>query len=153
MPFVLRLGTCYLPFSLHLSIVSSTLLSFRHEPPGQAISMATQELLRLAEANPSGIASLDPVNDLQLKSIDVVESSMRIRVLQDSLREFNCVHSPTFPEQVCACCWLICASSQKQSLKKVLFLAYFLGGAGLLFPFPNEGIKCFVQRLHIYSAY
>lgn len=65
--------------------------------------MATQELLRLAEASPGGIASLDPVNDLQLKSVDVVEGSMRLRVLQDSLREFNCIHSPTFAEQVCVC--------------------------------------------------
>lgn len=62
--------------------------------------MATQELLRLAEANPGGLASLDPVNDLQLKSIDVVQASMRLRVLQDSLKEFICVHSPRFPEQV-----------------------------------------------------
>ncbi|XP_018558121.1 LOW QUALITY PROTEIN: helicase SKI2W [Lates calcarifer] len=72
---------------------------FRHDPPGQAISTATQELLRLAEANPSGIATLDPVNDLQLKSVDVVEGSMRLRVLQESLRDFNCIHSPTFAEQ------------------------------------------------------
>lgn len=62
--------------------------------------MATQELLRLAEANPGGLASLDPVNDLQLKSIDVVQASMRLRVLQDSLKEFICIHSPRFPEQV-----------------------------------------------------
>ncbi|KAM3596251.1 uncharacterized protein V6R79_011106 [Siganus canaliculatus] len=72
---------------------------FRLDPPGQAISTATQELLRLAEANPGGIACLDPVNDLQLKSVEVVEDSMRLRVLQDSLREFNCIHSPTFAEQ------------------------------------------------------
>ncbi|XP_077599732.1 superkiller complex protein 2 [Stigmatopora nigra] len=72
---------------------------FRTEPPGQAISTATQELLRLAEANPGGIATLDPVNDLQLKSVDVVEDSMRLRVLQGSLSEFNCIHSPTFAEQ------------------------------------------------------
>ncbi|MEQ2261817.1 hypothetical protein XENORESO_016259, partial [Xenotaenia resolanae] len=72
---------------------------FRDDPPGQAISTATQELLRLAEANPGGMATLDPVNDLQLKSMDVVEGSMRLRVLQDSLRDFNCIHSPTFAEQ------------------------------------------------------
>uniref|UniRef100_A0A665VK16 SKI2 homolog, superkiller viralicidic activity 2-like n=1 Tax=Echeneis naucrates TaxID=173247 RepID=A0A665VK16_ECHNA len=69
---------------------------FRHDPPGQAISTATQELLRLAEANPGGIASLDPVNDLQLKSIDVVEGNMRRRALQESLQDFSCIHSPTF---------------------------------------------------------
>uniref|UniRef100_A0A672ILF3 SKI2 homolog, superkiller viralicidic activity 2-like n=1 Tax=Salarias fasciatus TaxID=181472 RepID=A0A672ILF3_SALFA len=74
---------------------------FKHDPPGQAISTATQELLRLAEANPGGLASLDPVNDLQLKSVDVVESWMRIHALRDSLKEFNCIHSPTFAEQVC----------------------------------------------------
>lgn len=82
-------------------VVSFTPLSFRHDPPGQAISTATQELLRLAEASPGGITILDPVNDLQLKRVDVVEDSMRRRVLQDSLREFNCIHSPTFAEQVC----------------------------------------------------
>ncbi|KAM4630900.1 superkiller complex protein 2 [Polymixia lowei] len=72
---------------------------FRNDPPGQAISTATQELLRLAEANPGGIATLDPVNDLQLKSVNVVEDSMRLRVLRESLKEFNCIHSPTFAEQ------------------------------------------------------
>lgn len=75
-------------------------LTFRLDPPGQAVSLATQELLRLAEANPGGLASLDPVNDLQLKSIDVVQASMRLRVLQEALRDFTCIHSPRFPEQV-----------------------------------------------------
>uniref|UniRef100_A0A4W5NU65 SKI2 subunit of superkiller complex n=1 Tax=Hucho hucho TaxID=62062 RepID=A0A4W5NU65_9TELE len=43
--------------------------------------------------------TLDPVNDLQLKSVDVVEGTMRLCVLQDSLKDFNCIHSPTFSEQ------------------------------------------------------
>lgn len=90
-----------LPPAPFFFIVSFTPSSFRHDPPGQAISMATQELLRLAEASPGGLASLDPVNDLQLKSVDVVEASMRLRVLRDSLREFNCIHAPTFADQVC----------------------------------------------------
>lgn len=89
--------------SLLFCILSIILSTLRLDPPGQAISTATQELLRLAEANPNGMAALDPVNDLQLKSVDVVEDSMRLRVLQSSLREFNCIHSPTFAEQVCAC--------------------------------------------------
>uniref|UniRef100_A0AAQ4P162 SKI2 subunit of superkiller complex n=1 Tax=Gasterosteus aculeatus aculeatus TaxID=481459 RepID=A0AAQ4P162_GASAC len=87
--------------SLLFCILSIILSTLRLDPPGQAISTATQELLRLAEANPNGMAALDPVNDLQLKSVDVVEDSMRLRVLQSSLREFNCIHSPTFAEQVC----------------------------------------------------
>uniref|UniRef100_A0A674BHS4 SKI2 subunit of superkiller complex n=1 Tax=Salmo trutta TaxID=8032 RepID=A0A674BHS4_SALTR len=76
-------------------------LRFRLDPPGQAISTATQELLRLVEANPGGVMTLDPVNDFQLKSVDVVEGTMRLRVLQDSLKDFSCIHSPTFSEQVC----------------------------------------------------
>uniref|UniRef100_A0A3Q3WN29 Uncharacterized protein n=1 Tax=Mola mola TaxID=94237 RepID=A0A3Q3WN29_MOLML len=89
---------------------------FRLDPPGQAISTATQELLRLAEASPGGLASLDPVNDLQLKSVDVVEGSMRLRVLQDSLKEFNCIHSPTFAEQVRE------RMSVQEELDRLLFL-------------------------------
>lgn len=54
----------------------------------------------MAVANPGGIASLDPVNDLHLKGVDVVEASMRLRVLQESLKEFSCIHSPTFDMQV-----------------------------------------------------
>uniref|UniRef100_A0A3P8NZN3 SKI2 homolog, superkiller viralicidic activity 2-like n=1 Tax=Astatotilapia calliptera TaxID=8154 RepID=A0A3P8NZN3_ASTCA len=91
---------------------------FKLDPPGQAISTATQELLRLAEANPSGIATLDPVNDLQLKSVDVVEANMRLRVLQDSLRDFNCIHSPMFAEQVCVCERM----SLQEELDQLLFL-------------------------------
>ncbi|XP_067111688.1 LOW QUALITY PROTEIN: helicase SKI2W [Osmerus mordax] len=73
-------------------------LRFRLDPPGQAISTATQELLRLAEANPDGLATLDPVKDLHLKSVEVVEDVMRLRSLQDCLRDFTCIHSPTFTE-------------------------------------------------------
>uniref|UniRef100_A0A3Q1J7A0 SKI2 homolog, superkiller viralicidic activity 2-like n=1 Tax=Anabas testudineus TaxID=64144 RepID=A0A3Q1J7A0_ANATE len=91
---------------------------FKHDPPGQAISTATQELLRLAEANPGGITTLDPVNDLQLKSIDVVEDSMRLRRLQDSLKDFNCIHSPTFAEQVSF--WE--RMNVQEELDKLLFL-------------------------------
>ncbi|KAJ8365238.1 hypothetical protein SKAU_G00140690 [Synaphobranchus kaupii] len=65
---------------------------FRLDPPGQAISTATQELLRLAEASPGGVPTLDPVNDLQLKGVDVVEASLRVIALQDVLKEFNCIH-------------------------------------------------------------
>lgn len=100
------------------------------DPPGQAISTATQELLRLAEANPDGVATLDPVNDLHLKAVDVVEGVMRRRVLQESLKDFHCTHSPTFTEQVCLCSVLLSAVSlspvslSKFSLKK--YIRFFL---------------------------
>ncbi|KAJ0003707.1 hypothetical protein NQD34_008805 [Periophthalmus magnuspinnatus] len=92
---------------------------FKNDPPGQAISTATQELLRLAEANPGGVTSLDPVNDLQLKSVEVVEGSMRLRLLQDALRDFNCIHSPTFAEQFSR---VKERMSVQEELDKLLFL-------------------------------
>ncbi|XP_055750670.1 SKI2 subunit of superkiller complex protein-like isoform X1 [Salvelinus fontinalis] len=94
-------------------------LRFRLDPPGQAISTATQELLRLAEANPGGAMALDPVNDFQLKSVDVVEGTMRLRVLQDSLKDFSCIHSPTFSEQFLRVQERICV---QEELDKLLFL-------------------------------
>uniref|UniRef100_A0A4W5N4Q5 SKI2 subunit of superkiller complex n=1 Tax=Hucho hucho TaxID=62062 RepID=A0A4W5N4Q5_9TELE len=92
---------------------------FRLDPPGQAISTATQELLRLAEANPGGVVTLDAVNDLQLKSVDVVEGTMRLRLLQDSLKDFNCIHSPTFSEQFLR---VQERMSVQEELDKLLFL-------------------------------
>lgn len=92
---------------------------FRLDPPGQAISTATQEILRLAEANPNGITTLDPVNDLHLKGVDVVEGVMRQRVLQDCLKDFHCIHSPTFTEQFAR---VQERMSVQEELDKLLFL-------------------------------
>lgn len=92
---------------------------FRLDPPGQAISTATQELLRLAEANPNGITTLDPVNDLHLKGVDVVEGVIRQRVLQDCLKDFHCIHSPTFTEQFAR---VQERMSVQEELDKLLFL-------------------------------
>ncbi|XP_067829841.1 helicase SKI2W, partial [Heptranchias perlo] len=69
---------------------------FRNDPPGPSVTTATQELLRLAESNPSGIAGLDPINDLQLKDLDLVDGYTRARRLEDSLATFTCVYSPKF---------------------------------------------------------
>ncbi|XP_034277358.1 LOW QUALITY PROTEIN: superkiller complex protein 2 [Pantherophis guttatus] len=69
---------------------------FRNDPPGPSAATATQELLRLAEGSPEGLPLLDPVNDLQLKDLEVVESIIRARGLEERLPEFQCVHSPLF---------------------------------------------------------
>ncbi|XP_078422703.1 superkiller complex protein 2 isoform X2 [Cetorhinus maximus] len=69
---------------------------FRNDPPGPSVTTATQELLRLAESHPDGIAGLDPINDLQLKDLDLVDSYTRARRLEDSLSKFTCVYSPKF---------------------------------------------------------
>lgn len=72
----------------------------RKDPPYAAVTTAVQELLRLAQANPTGPPTLDPVNDLQLKDVSVVEGGLRARKLEELIRGAQCVHSPRFPAQV-----------------------------------------------------
>lgn len=64
------------------------------------MTTAAQELLRLAQAHPAGPPTLDPVNDLQLKDVSVVEGGLRARKLEELIRGAQCVHSPRFPAQV-----------------------------------------------------
>lgn len=59
-----------------------------------------QELLRLAQAYPAGPPTLDPVNDLQLKDVSVVEGGLRARKLEELIGSAQCVHSPRFSAQV-----------------------------------------------------
>ncbi|XP_026955183.1 superkiller complex protein 2 isoform X4 [Sagmatias obliquidens] len=72
---------------------------FKKEPPSAATTTAVQELLRLAQAHPAGPPTLDPVNDLQLKDVSVVEAGLRVRKLEELIRGAQCVHSPRFPTQ------------------------------------------------------
>ncbi|CAN0177750.1 unnamed protein product [Lampetra fluviatilis] len=78
---------------------------FRSDPPGQSVTTATQELMRLAEAAAAGgggsgaLRPLDPVNDLHAKEADAVEASMRARVLAERIPRFTCTASPKFQSQ------------------------------------------------------
>lgn len=74
--------------------------SFRKDPPLAAVTTVVQELLRLAQAYPAGPPTLDPINDLQLKEVAVVEGGLRARKLEELIRGAQCVHSPRFPAQV-----------------------------------------------------
>ena len=83
----------------------------RQDPPVAAVTTAVQELLRLSQAHPAGPPTLDPVNDLQLKDMAVVECGLRARKLEELIREARCVHSPRFPTQVGPGCQLRSFSS------------------------------------------
>ncbi|XP_032903432.1 helicase SKI2W-like [Amblyraja radiata] len=72
---------------------------FRSDAPGASVTAATQELVRLAEGSPGGVASLDPVSELQLRDLELVEVYSRARRLGEALSSYKCVHSPRFSSE------------------------------------------------------
>ncbi|PVD21624.1 hypothetical protein C0Q70_17423 [Pomacea canaliculata] len=71
---------------------------FKDDPPGQSVTVATQELVRLAEENPQGLNGLDPVKDLHIRDIDLVEQFRSLKFMQDNFADFQCVNCPKFEE-------------------------------------------------------
>ncbi|BFZ20866.1 hypothetical protein BsWGS_23905 [Bradybaena similaris] len=71
---------------------------FKDDPPDRCVTTATQELLRLSEANPSGLPGLHPINDLKLRDIGLVEDFRALQFLDESFASFNCTRCPKFQE-------------------------------------------------------
>ena len=62
--------------------------------------MATQELLRLTEANPDGIPGLDPIKDLHFRDIELVEKFRSLKLTGETFENYNCINCPRFAEHV-----------------------------------------------------
>lgn len=43
---------------------------------------------------------IDPVKDLHVKDLDLIEKFSRMKFLEDSLPKYNCIHDPSFEENV-----------------------------------------------------
>lgn len=71
---------------------------FKDDPPGKSVTTATQELLRMVESNIHGLAGLDPVKDLHLRDIDLVEQFRSLQLIEDSFRSYQCINCPHFTE-------------------------------------------------------
>ncbi|EDO38196.1 predicted protein [Nematostella vectensis] len=71
---------------------------FRNDPPCRSAIAAEQELLRLTEANPEGIETMDPVKDFNIRDLDMVDAITRQRSLQEIMRTFTCINCPNFYE-------------------------------------------------------
>jgi len=63
---------------------------------GQSTQLATQELLRLVESNADGFPALDPVSDLHILDLDLVQDVKRFQYLSGLLPTFDCVRDPLF---------------------------------------------------------
>ncbi len=73
----------------------------RGEAPCESASVATQELVRLIESNRDGLRELDPMRDLRIQDMDLVEQFQRITFLRSSLlNDYKCVHDPNFTDDV-----------------------------------------------------
>nr|XP_034300424.1 helicase SKI2W [Crassostrea gigas]XP_034300425.1 helicase SKI2W [Crassostrea gigas] len=71
---------------------------FKDDPPGKSVTTATQELLRMVESNIHGLVGLDPVKDLHLRDIDLVEQFRSLQLIEDSFRGYQCINCPHFTE-------------------------------------------------------
>ncbi|XP_052223384.1 helicase SKI2W-like isoform X15 [Dreissena polymorpha] len=71
---------------------------FRDDPPAQSVTMTTQELLRITEANLEGLPGLDPVKDLHIREIDLVEKFRALELMKVKFEKYNCVNCPRFSE-------------------------------------------------------
>lgn len=83
------------------SLTHSLIHPSRDDPPGQSTLSATQELLRFVESAGVELSDLDPVNDLHIQDIDVVEMRMRLKFIEDHVKsKFKCTQDPMFEERV-----------------------------------------------------
>ena len=72
----------------------------RDSPPGQVCVMATQTLLRLTEAFPTGIAPLEPVKHLRITDMEFVQTRDEREKLESTMDYFSCKRCPQFEEHV-----------------------------------------------------
>lgn len=61
---------------------------------------AEQELLRLSEANPEGLGTMDPIKDFNIRDIDMVTTIARKQSLEEQIIYYKCLKCPTFAEHV-----------------------------------------------------
>lgn len=81
-------------------MINAVRIFYRNDPPSQSVISATQELLRITEANIDGLPGLDPLKDLHLRDIELVEKFRSLELMKEKLTTFNCINCPRFSEHV-----------------------------------------------------
>ena len=110
------------PFYTGFTVV----LFFRSDPPSQSVSIATQELLRLTEANPQGLPGLDPLKDLHLRDIELVEKFRALELMKEKFSTYNCTKCPRFTEHVSIIFLLNWPNVSMNLLLKLLTIVVFI---------------------------
>lgn len=72
----------------------------RNDPPGKTTISAEQELLRLSEANPEGLGTMDPIKDFNIRDFDMVTTIARKQSLEEQIGIYTCLNCPKFTEHV-----------------------------------------------------
>ena len=80
---------------LHCIIISNS-----NDPPNVSTSRCTQELLRLVEANLTGVELLD-ADELKMKRVEYMEQSLEKKQLISLAPNYSCVKCPNFNQHVC----------------------------------------------------
>ena len=75
----------------------------RNDLPGKTTISAEQELLRLSEANPEGLGTMDPVKDFNIRDLDMVTTIARKQRLEERMANYVCLNCPKFTEHVRFC--------------------------------------------------
>ncbi|PIK56497.1 putative helicase SKI2W, partial [Apostichopus japonicus] len=68
------------------------------DPPGQSTVLATQELLRLTEANPEGLETVDAVKDFHIDDMELVEQYKEMQNLDVTIGQFDCLGCSQFDD-------------------------------------------------------
>lgn len=73
---------------------------FRHDPPGQSVSTAVQELIKLTDAL-SGTSpdTFNPLKDFKIFDLDLLDKLNKMSSVRGKIESLDCVHAPDFKDQ------------------------------------------------------
>jgi len=72
----------------------------RNDAPDSGTLLVVQELVKLIESNPAGLTAIDPVKDLHIHDLDLVQDLQRLKHLRQTLPLALCIQLPNFIEKV-----------------------------------------------------
>merc|ERR1719186_796515 len=73
---------------------------FRHDPSGQSVSTAVQELIKLTDAlSGSNPDTFNPLKDFKIFDLDLLDKLNKMSSVRGKIESLDCVHAPDFEDQ------------------------------------------------------